>query len=125
MDRVIIQECVKNSPDVVFHPSEKLLDISGRSIPENPGILYSKIETWLTEYFVDNDDLNVRFRYDYINSGSSKCLFSLLRQLSSFVLEGKNVNLLWLYEEDDDTMLELGKYLIDALDLPMVIKMIE
>ena len=125
MDRVIIQECVKNSPDVVFHPSEKLLDISGRSIPENPGILYSKIENWLTEYFADNDELNVRFRYDYINSGSSKCLFRLLKHLSSFELEGKNVNMLWLYEEDDDTILELGKYLIDALDLPMVIKMIE
>lgn len=119
MEKYIIQEGGKNRPVFLYDPDVNTLEIKGRSIPENPSILFVKLEEWIASFFIDNDSLNVRIQLEYINSGSSKYLFRILRMLMTQMEEGKVINIYWLYEDDDDSMFELGEHYRDTLSLPL------
>jgi hypothetical protein len=66
----------------------------------------------------------VNILLEYINSGSSKYLYQILKKLTSFANSGKVVKLKWLYEEDDEAMLELGEHYRDTAGIPLIIDMI-
>jgi hypothetical protein len=124
MDRLVIQEELKNCPGIYYYPGINRLELIGRSIPENPERIFRRLDQWITLHFERNDDLSVDVRLEYINSGSSKYLFEILRKLTDFVHSGKNINMKWLYEEDDEAMLELGEHYRDTAGIPFVIEMI-
>ena len=61
---------------------------------------------------------------EYIHSGCSKFLYEILKKLSDYGQAGKEVTLKWLYEEDDEAMLELGEHYRDTAGIPLHIEMI-
>jgi 2-oxo-4-hydroxy-4-carboxy--5-ureidoimidazoline (OHCU) decarboxylase len=61
---------------------------------------------------------------EYINSGSSKYLYEILKKLTSYANSDKQVTLKWLYEEDDEAMLELGEHYRDTAGIPLIIDMV-
>ena len=124
MEKLVIQEELKNSPGIIYYNDINKLDITGRSIPENPEIIFSKLDEWITLHFEHNKALNVSIKLEYINSGSSKYLYEILKRLTGFARMGNDVSMKWLYEEDDEAMLELGEHYRDTAGIPMEIKMI-
>jgi hypothetical protein len=76
-------------------------------------------------HFSDKDSLHVDVKLEYINSGSSKYLYETLKKLTSFSVAGKDVHMRWLYEEDDEAMLELGEHYRDTAKIPLKIDMLE
>lgn len=124
MDIVVIQEALKNVPGMIYFPEGRVLEISGRSIPENPELIFSNLDIWLTGYFVEASELTVIIFLEYINSGSSKYLHEILRKLTGYKLSGKAVNLIWKYEEDDEAMLDLGEHYRDSAGIPLEIQMV-
>lgn len=124
MKKVVIFEETKITPSVYFDPEDSLLVIEGRSIPENPDVLFACIQDWIDNYFRDNFELNINIKMDYLNSGSSKYLFSILVHLSELNKSGKVVKLKWLYEEEDEAMLEMGQYISTSIDLPVTVQMV-
>jgi hypothetical protein len=62
--------------------------------------------------------------WKYINSGSSKYLYEILKRLTGFRKSGKVINMKWRYEEDDEAMLELGEHYRDTAGIPLEIEMI-
>ena len=124
MEKIIIQEELKNCPGIVFYPETNTLIMSGRSIPENPEMIFRRLDEWIGRHFEKNRLLNVEFMLEYINSGSSKYLYEILKKLTSFLNSGMDVKLKWLYEEDDEGMLELGEHYRDTAGIPLEIKMI-
>ena len=101
-----------------------MLEISGRSIPENPELIFRKLDEWIISHFEKNQALSVDIKLEYINSGSSKYLYEILKKLTAHASSGKKVQLKWLYEEDDEAMLELGEHYRDTAGIPLVIDMI-
>jgi len=75
-------------------------------------------------HFEKNSALDVNIQLEYINSGSSKYLYEVLKRLTGYGRSGKHVKIIWLYEEDDEAMLELGEYYRDTAGIPLEIKMI-
>jgi hypothetical protein len=124
MEKIVIQEELKNCPGIVYFPDNNTLEISGRSIPENPELIFRRLDEWITTHFDKNETLTVNIRLEYINSGSSKYLYEILKKLTSYANSGKKVILRWLYEEDDEAMLELGEHYRDTAGIPLVIDMI-
>jgi len=124
MEKLVIQEELKNCPGIAYYPDSNQLELVGRSIPENPELIFRRLEDWLTLHFEKNSGLDVSIQLEYINSGSSKYLYEILKRLTGYGRSGKLVKLKWLYEEDDEGMLELGEHYRDTAGIPLEIKMI-
>jgi hypothetical protein len=124
MEKLVIQEELKNCPGIVYYFENNTLEITGRSIPENPELIFRRLDEWITEHFEKNQALLVNVMLEYINSGSSKYLNEILKKLTAYIRSGKKVTMKWLYEEDDEAMLELGEHYRDSAGIPLEIDMI-
>ena len=124
MEKLVIQEELKNSPGIIYFAENNVLELSGRSIPENPELIFRRLDEWITLHFEKENGLTVNIQLEYINSGSSKYLYEILKRLTGFGRVGHNVKLRWLYEEDDEAMLELGEHYRDTAGIPLEIEMI-
>jgi hypothetical protein len=124
MEKHIIQEELKNCPGIAYYPGTNRLELIGRSIPENPEPMFRRLDDWITLHFEKSNGLDVNFQLEYINSGSSKYLYEILKRLTGYRRNGMLVNLKWLYEEDDEAMLELGEHYRDTAGIPLEIDMI-
>ncbi len=117
MEKIFI-EPTRVTPLVNFDPDEGLLEIKGRSSPENSILFYQKIIDGLDEIAdSDLDSFQANFSYEYFNTSSSKCLFDVFKRLGKIEESGKNLTINWYYEEDDEDMMEAGEDYADLLDL--------
>jgi hypothetical protein len=108
-----------NTPKVEFKAEEGLLHIEGRSIPENPSEFYKPLINWANEYFKAPKRLTrLNIKLEYINSGSSKSLLEFLRVLRENHLNGHTCEIKWHYEEDDESVQELGEHYQFTLKIP-------
>lgn len=124
MEKHVIQEELKNCPGIIYYPGSNRLELSGRSIPENPELIFKRLEDWIALHFENHKGLDVNIQLEYINSGSSKYLHEILKRLTGYIRSGKLVKLRWLCEKDDEAMLELGEHFRDTAGVPMEINMI-
>lgn len=124
MEMHVIQEELKNCPAIIYYPGPNKLEMIGRSIPENPELIFRRLDNWITQHFEKNSGLDIIFQLEYINSGSSKYLYEILRRLTAFGRSGKLINMKWRYEEDDEAMLELGEHYRDNAGISLEIEMI-
>lgn len=111
-------EPTRVTPLVNFDPEKGILEIKGRSSPENSILFYQKIIDGLDEFAQrGGDQFTANFSYEYFNTSSSKCLFDVFKKLSKISDEGKTIVINWYYEEDDEDMMEAGEDYADLLDL--------
>ena len=108
-----------NTPEVYFSPEEGILKIEGRSIPEDPGDFYENIIEMINEYFENPRDLTrIDIKLEYINSGSSKYMLELMRILRRNYNNGSDCLVNWYYEEDDESIQELGQHYQATVQIP-------
>ncbi|WP_421878136.1 DUF1987 domain-containing protein [Marinoscillum sp.] len=111
-------EPTRVTPLVNFDPEEGILEVKGRSSPENSILFYQKIIDNLDEFVNDGgDEFTANFSFEYFNTSSSKCLFDVFKKLSKISDAGKELIINWYYEEDDEDMMEAGEDYADLLDL--------
>jgi len=120
----IIQEKTGKSPGMYFDRDNKMLLIEGRSIPENPELVFRPLKNWIDRYFPEHENLNIKINLEYINSGSSKHLMSVLKILRLYQSNGKKLKIDWFYEEGDESILELGEHFSETSGLPIDIEML-
>ena len=123
---VIKIEPSNKSPQVHLDKSNEVFEIIGRSIPENTQEFYSPILDWLSEYSGDtNSATNFKFKLEYFNTSSSKCILDICRALENMHQAGKDIKITWVYEEYDEDMLEAGEDYEAMVDVPFEIVMVE
>lgn len=123
MDNLRIEKTMK-TPDISFDANKGKLVIKGRAIAENPEEFFSDILQWVRDYFQKpRSSTQIDIQLEYVNSGSSKYLLEFLHLLQEQYKSGLKCEVNWYYEEDDESLLELGKHYQSILDLP--IKLIE
>jgi len=98
------------TPGIDFNASTGILKLWGRSIPENSMEFYKPVFAWLDNYLNSpNAKTEMIFQLEYFNTSSSKCILDIFRKIESLNASGKsNVTVKWLYEEDDEDMMEAG-----------------
>ena len=98
------------TPLISFKVDQGLLEISGRSIPENSIEFYQSVYSWIEEYSKQPKPLTtVKIQLEYFNTSSSKCVLDVFRKLETLQKSGKSeVKVMWMYEEEDEDMMEAG-----------------
>jgi len=120
----IIQAGSNNIPRITYDPDEDVLSITGRSIAERPEVIYNPLDDWLRLHLSRFSQLRVVIFLEYINSGSSKALRDVLRMISGYRAPQYRIRITWLYEEDDESMHELGEHYRDAAGVNMDVQMV-
>lgn len=107
MENLIINKTT-NTPSVIFDIEEKTLSLCGNSLPENPTEFYMIIDDYVNSYSqqYQNEKLNIILDITYMNTSSSKRIFSFVKKC---VERFKVVNVTWLFDSNDDDMYEQGK----------------
>lgn len=122
MDPIKIEGTPK-TPTVSFNAESGVLEIKGRSIPENAVEFYKPLVDWIGNYGgAAKDATEVNIQLEYFNTSSSKCILDVFKKLES--INGKSSIIInWHYEEDDEDMLEAGEDYQAIINIPF--KMIE
>jgi|SRR6185436_8191307 len=102
------------------------LELKGKSIPENSIEFYRPVYAWLDEYALNpKNKTSVLVQLEYFNTSSSKCLLDIFRKLEPLQKNSKSeVTITWLYEEEDEDMMEAGEDYQTIVKLPFVIQKI-
>src|SRR5665647_3156253 len=104
---ILKNEPSKRTPWIILKPGT--IFIMGRSIPENPGGFYRPVHDWISRYSNDNEYITkIDIGFEYINTSSTKWIFTLLKELSGMKDLAKNAMVTWYYERGDEDMCELG-----------------
>lgn len=107
------------TPLIDFRAASGKFLVEGRSIPEDPGLFFDPVYKWLEEYFSSPAaDSVFDFKLEYINSGSSKYFLTLLKFIASHHGKASSCTINWHYEEDDESVLELGQHYKNSLQVP-------
>jgi hypothetical protein len=123
MEPIIIEGTPK-TPSVKFDAATGILEIKGRSIPENSIEFYKPLVDWLDKYSEDPVyQTVVNIHLEYFNTSSSKCILDVFKKLELIHKAKNDVVVNWYYEEDDEDMLEAGEDYESIIRIPF--KMIE
>ncbi|MDC3220428.1 DUF1987 domain-containing protein [Flavobacteriales bacterium] len=98
------------TPTVNFDIESGLLELIGRSIPENSIEFYKPVLEGLDQYSDSpRDKTKVNIKLEYFNTSSSKCILDVLKKLEGIHKSGSEVIINWHFEEDDEDMEEAGE----------------
>jgi hypothetical protein len=106
------------SPEISFDFANHHLRISGESYPEDVNVFYGPVLEALERYLHDLGDgtCRVDFELVYFNSSSAKAIMTLLERLDDAAARGASISIHWRYDEEDDTMEELGAEFSEDLE---------
>lgn len=110
MDNLII-EATRYTPAIYFDFKTDELSIRGESYAENVMEFYAPVISWIEEYMEYKHDRYIVLNLElfYFNSSSSKILLDIFDLFETAAVEGKNITINWIYDQDDDTAYEFGE----------------
>lgn len=118
METIKIQG-TEDTPKVTLDKEKEVMEISGRSLPEDVASFYEPILSWLDEYAQGPNKKTIfNFKLVYFNTASSKLLLDILMKLEEIHEAGHDVLIRWHYPEDDEDMEEAGEEYSDIVDVP-------
>jgi hypothetical protein len=115
------------TPTINFEPEKGLVEIKGRSIPENSIEFYKPLIDSLDKYaLVPKSNTDVNIQLEYFNTSSSKCILDVFKKLESIHKGGNSAVVInWHYEEDDEDMSEAGEDYKAIINVPFKMVMVE
>ncbi len=120
----ILREGSAKTPAVSFDSTSGILELKGRSIPENSVEFYKPLNDWIETYSSSPKEKTVvDIKLEYFNTSSSKCILDLFKKLERISQKGTEVHVNWYFEQDDEDMEEAGEDYQAIIKLPF--KMIE
>ena len=124
MERIVIEGTPK-TPTINFDMATGMLEIRGRSIPENSIEFYKPLVEHLERYAgKPQANTNVNIQLEYFNTSSSKCILDVFKKLEGINKGGSAVTINWHYEEDDEDMLEAGEDYQAIINVPFKMIMV-
>lgn len=124
MLKTIYLERKPDTPAITMDPDGKL-SITGRSLPENAEMFYKPIVDWIDRYASEDapEQTQLVIELEYFNSSSVKQILTILLRLEELHrMEGKEVQVIWSYNQDDELMEMKGREMESLVDLPFYMK---
>ncbi|MCX7954774.1 MAG: DUF1987 domain-containing protein [Bacteroidales bacterium] len=111
-----------DSPYVLLDKNKNIFLIQGKSFPENVTEFYEPIIQWFEEYFKNpNEKTIIEFKLDYINTATSKSLINLLLIFKRELEKGKDIQIKWYYQVDDEDIKDSGLEFSEIVKIPIEI----
>ncbi len=106
----IKNEATLKTPLVFADPEDGLVELRGRSNPENSAEFYKPLIDWLDEYLTtDKNKITLIIDLEHFNTSTSKCIMDVMKRLKKIHALDGMVEINWYYEEDDEEMLEAAE----------------
>ena len=126
MENLLIEE-TKYTPLFDLNAQTGVLNILGKSYPENTFEFYRPILIWIEEYLEisKNEKGILNIELEYLNSSSLKAYFDIFDILESAQESGKDLEINWIFDKDNDIAEETGEDFIDdfkSLKITLVTK---
>jgi len=113
------------TPSINFDLAGGVLEVKGRSIPENSIEFYKPLVDALDRYAAKAQPATtVNVQLEYFNTSSSKCILDVFKKLEGINKNGSAVTINWHYEEDDEDMLEAGEDYQAIINVPFKMIMV-
>jgi len=112
----IYQEGSLKTPEINFDYSKGVIELKGRSTPENTEDVYKPLIDWVKDYVqTPQNKTIVNIQFEYFNSSSSKYLTRFLEHIRDLKNNNMEYVINWFYE--DEELKESGQDFADILDL--------
>ena len=98
----------KNTPEIIFNPTDNVFSIKGKSFPENAKKFYTEVLDWL-DHYVPDSEFTIDIVLYYISSSSIISVLEIIRKLDKININHKAVSINWYYDEDDDDIKKIGE----------------
>jgi hypothetical protein len=106
-------------PTIILDQEKELFEIAGQSIPEEAISFYTPVIEWFENYaHAPNPKTILKLQLEYCNSSSSKAIVDILEVFEEMSLAGHDVEIDWIYMDDDDDMLDMGKEFASIIKAP-------
>ncbi len=103
-------EATAHTPAINLDPRTGIMDIKGRSIPDDPEAFWGVVLEWFDGYMREPQPLTlVKIDLEYFNITSSKRILFLLYKLNELVDNGMKARVEWYYRKSDEDMYEVGQ----------------
>jgi hypothetical protein len=107
------------TPAVRSDSNKGLLEITGRSNPENTIEVFKPIINWVEEYIQNpGEKTTINIQLEHFNTSSSKSLIGILKRLEALKKEGRDIVINWYYDADDEDILEAGENFESVVEIP-------
>ncbi|WP_107039282.1 DUF1987 domain-containing protein [Brumimicrobium mesophilum] len=114
------------TPSVNFNCENGVIELKGRSIPENSVEFYKPLNNWIEKYGENPQKTTVfEVKLEYFNTSSSKCLLDIFKILESINGTATEVKVKWYFEKDDGDMQEAGEDYQALIPLPFIMIEVE
>lgn len=119
----IFTEATEDSPSILFDGKLGLIEIKGKSLPEDAKLCYAPLHRLVKEYVGSpQNKTTINFRLEYLNSSSAKKILEIITLLEELPSKGFLVELKWFYNADDEDMQEEGEEFKRMTDLPIFLE---
>ena len=113
----LIIPATTDSPEVKLNKDNGELEIQGKSTLSDPVSFYSDLLQQINN--ADSQKLmTLNIRLSYINTGSTKWMLFLIKQLEKMTEPVNGLVVNWFYEEDDESMEMTGQDYRSLLKVP-------
>ncbi|PKP36473.1 MAG: nuclear pore complex subunit [Bacteroidetes bacterium HGW-Bacteroidetes-15] len=110
----------EDTPEILIDFDAGLVEIAGKSLPEDSTSFYIPVENAVKEYISNpKPKTTINLRLEYLNSSSQKRILEILTLLEELIVKGFEVQVNWFYNPEDEDILEEGKDLAKMLKLPL------
>ncbi len=119
MENIFI-ESTQYTPEISLDAKNGVIDLIGKSYPENTFDFYGPLLKWVHQYIetkistIDKTSINIELIY--FNSSSSKLLFDFF-DLFEAASTKHNIVVNWIYAAENENALEAGRDFIDDFDV--------
>ena len=114
----------RNTPAIFIDPAGNRFRMVGNSLPENAGEFYTPVIGQLKQALPELDNGSIfEFCLPYFNSSSLKAIYLMLVEIKKEIDKGKQFEVIWHVEEDDDFMSEAAETFTEMCGIELTLRM--
>lgn len=115
-----------HSPSILFNCEEGILEISGKLMGNNKLQYFDALNAHICNYIEMPQDVTlIKINIEAITTSETKHLLDMFNLFRKLEKKKKTVKVEWLYEQEDEDMLEMAENYQYFTKLPFEIKEIE
>jgi len=109
----------EDEPEILLDKENNIIRFSGKSMPEDPGKVFTPVMDWISEYVKSpNPFTRIEFLMDYYNSSTARFFVEMLEKFEELCEHGADVKILWYFNQDDVVIQERGEDLQAIISIP-------